>query len=418
MSMKNRARTLLKAASADPTDVTPESVRKAIQTVSPGDVPLVMRALSITLKDDSSRAPALLDVLREGAAATDDETRLAASRGLVVVAITAPETLSEDLSIVIDRLDDEFSPVRAAGLRGLVWLSAHETEAIIEHVDHLAARLNDENPFVARTGLELISRLGQSHVEALEPTLEPIVDILRNPPTYTVEQRERWNQYHPRDRDDDDESDEHDDRDQHLMIAANAVAPIAVEHPKSMAPHVPDLVAVVKREEIDAVRYHLLEAIQAVAEVDPEAAADALDVAAGLFVSTDNDQIRENAAWTLTWLVAGSVDGVDETLEQIHPTIFDCLSSDQESDRGAALGLLSYYAERDPETVRTVLPDVRPQLEAGDPQHRGMAVWALAFAGESDDHERLIQIARGDPNTQVRSAADEALTILEDRIDE
>lgn len=414
--MTDRGRELLATANEDPAAVTAETVQAAVRSVSPQEVPAMMRGIGIAINADETRTSELLEVLVAESSANDRETRLAATRGLVIMGIAAPDVLVDDLSVVLDRLDDEFAPIRAAAVRALGWLALDHLDAVLEHVDQLPPRLHDTNPYVGKATLDLLSRLADTEPVALVPIIEPLIDSLRDPPAFDDETTREWIRLHPDHEWEGQDPAKRDDRAGFLGVAASVVGPIAVERPEAMAPHVSDLITVIEREDLPAVRFRLLDAVQAVAETDPEAAAPALAVIAELFRTTENRLVREQAGWTLTWLAAGDIDGTGDELLGSLATIESCLESDRAEDRGAALGMLSYLAEREPEALAGVLPMVREAVDAGDPQHRGMAIWTLAYAGDGEDRERLHQCKRGDPNEHVRDAAGEALAVLEDRL--
>lgn len=414
--MSDRATELLKSARDDPDVVTEEALREAVRDVAPKEVSSVLRTVGIAIKADSSRADDFLSVLLEEAHADDRETRLAATRGISTIAFAEPSIVAEELPAVTDRFEDAWGPVRAAALRTLVSVANERADAVLPYLDRLPDRIADDHPYVGKAAVELLSQLVPEHTDEVVPLVDHLMAVLVDPPEFDLDTRMEWHNQHPfYNTWDEQDLGSAADRGLYLGHVASVLAAVAIDHPGELADRVPDLVAVLEREELPGVRSPILATIQAIAETNPEAAASAMDPVASVLKEDPTASVYEKAAWILAWLAEGGVEGIEDALAGLEPRIEAGLEEENDEVRGATIALLSYLAERDPAAVDDFLPAVRDMLDADNPQHRGMAVWTLAFAGSVEDRDRLERIADEDPHEYVRGAAEEGAAMIDER---
>lgn len=416
--MSNPGRAFKERAAADPTAVTPSILRETIRAVSPKEVPHVLTGISITIETEPTLPEEFVAMLCEEVSTGDRETRLAAMRGLSTIAAVDPEPVISELPTVLNRLEDPFPPVRAAALRCLLAVGEADPDAILPYLDDVVRLVDDPVPYVGEVALGFLRQLHEEHAEEIVPALDAIVAILVDPPRFEPKQRLRWHAQHP-------DYEAHVEREggtsahreDFLALAAYLLAQLAPEFPGEFVDHVPALAEVIDREGSYSVRYHLLDTIRVVAEHDPDAAGGATGVIAAVLAETHDDELRERAAWVLTWLAEGGVTELAETVPDTLPPIERMLETDRTESQAAAASLLSYIGQHDPSQVEPSLPRLRELLEAEDPQIRGLSVWALAYAGTEDDRERLEIRAREDSTEEVRRAAEEATAILADHVE-
>lgn len=415
--MTNPGRELLDSAREDPLSATPTAILKAVRNVPPKDVPHVLSSIGIALAENADLGTELVEILAPELTAQNEHTRLAATRTLSTISAATPEAVLPELAAILEQLEDEFPPVRAAALRCLVSLAESHRDAIVPHLDRIRPLLSDPVPYVGEVALGLFKQLLDEQTTAVIPFIDPIVENLRSPPEFDPRTRLRWHHQHPNYQDRvDRDGGTSADREHYLAVAAYILAQISSEHPDQLSEHVSTLAAVLEREQSHSLQYHLLESIQAVAESTPAAAAQGMVAVGALFAETRDDDLREKAAWTLTWLAEGDVDGIGPILIEHGQTIRSMLNADDAELRAAGVAILSQLAERDAELVAPALPEIRNLVRSDDPEIRGLAIWTLAYAGERDDVQLLKSRANSDSDKQVQAAADQATHVLVDRL--
>lgn len=94
----------------------------------------------------------------------------------------------------------------------------------------------------------------------------------------------------------------------------------------------------------------------------------------------------------------------------LYPLLGELLASPEIGVRLGASALVEELASADPAHRPAAAAALAPLLRAEDPVVRGDAAYLLGFAGGVPELPALDAAAAGDPNTDVREAAEEAAT--------
>lgn len=93
--------------------------------------------------------------------------------------------------------------------------------------------------------------------------------------------------------------------------------------------------------------------------------------------------------------------------------VLSCLDDGQPNVRSAAVGLTTYLAEHDPETVERAIPQLRELVEDETDTVRAGAVWALLELEATDAVETIRRVSREDSAPEIRNLAERACEQLE-----
>lgn len=382
----------------------------SVRSVTPAELPDLLRTVSRVTRADDDRAEQIVRRMEPLLESESENTRIAATRTISTLASIHPDPVSTAADTLSKRFDDKSAAVRAAAVRTFVSLADRKPESVLPHIEAIEPLLVDDVLFVGEAALGVVETLLPEHIESIFPVRETLVTTIESPPPLDPADRRQWMEQHPTYRETlDRELSTASDRERFLSSASKGVAMVAAQRPSAFHEALPTIATVLSREASTPVRLNLLDAVGAVAEDDPAAAAPAIDSVLEVLVETHSDELKSKAAWTLAWIAEGAQIEVVTAVSERAPSLFPFLKASDDDLRGGVLALLSHVAELDPNAIEPALPEVRALLEDDSRSIRGAAVWTLTYAGTDEDLQRIREIAAGDTDPDVRDAASDVL---------
>lgn len=381
-----------------------------VRSVSPSELPDLLRTVGRVTRGENERAEQLVRRMEPLLDSESENTRIAATRTISTLASIHPDPISTTTDTLAERFDDDSAAVRAAAVRAFVSLADRKPEAVVPHIEAIEPLLVDDVLYVGEAALGVLESLLPEYLEAILPIQPTLIEALESPPPLDPADRRRWMEQHPTYRKTlEKELSTASDRERYLSSVSNAVAQVTVQRPSASRETVPTMATVLSREASTPVRRNLLDAIGAVAEADPAAAAPAIDAVVEVLVETHNDELKSKASWTLAWIAEGAQDEVVSSVSERTSSLFPTLETTDDDLRGGVLALFSHVAELDPDAVEPAVPQIRSLLDDDSRSIRGAAVWTLAYAGTAEDRNRIREMAAADPDPDVRAAAHDVL---------
>lgn len=414
MSSNDEGEQLRERTVTDPEGVPIEEILNALEANPSRNRSEVLEALSAATADQPRRAETAvtgLESLLDGSRTL----RIAAADGLSVVAGNQPDAVSWAVPSLADQLDDDSGRVRASAARALATLGESQSESVRPVVDDVEPLLTDDAPFVRAAAAAIMTAVLPEEVDAAIPLVPALVEALEPMSGLDSKAKEEWLRNSPvREKLLEAKSDARQDRERIRTHFAAALATTAEQRPSSVVDCLPTVIEYLERESNPLVRSALLDVVGFVAQYDADTTGAAIEPVAAVLANTKEVTLQAKASWVLGLLAEKQPDRVFEAIQNDIPAIIALLDESDERVEGAAVGLLSYVAEHDPDAVRPALPQLRELLTADRATVRGGAVWALAYAGRRKDRDRLLALT-DDDHDDVRAAANEALEVLEAR---
>lgn len=404
----------------DPSNVTVGELDELVgEAVDDPDGPAT-EALSAVLEAEPDRAATV------GAALADrlDADRPAVELGSALFLLREfaelhPEEAAPLAPTVFDVLDHEHPTVEDRAVRALEPLGTSNTTAVADRVDAVEEMLADDRVVHRAVGVELAVALAEDDPGAAGPLLDGLLTVAETEYESPVQDADpNTLDISPGPPGEQPQALVDDDRQQRMRHdalrerAAVGIALLAEHDPGALAPHAASVGEAIDATDWPVLQYGLVDALAPVAEAHPEDAMVALDPLVDSLDPDIRSQDRARAALALSFLADADEQRVADAVEDRLDAVLDLLEADEPEVQSAGAGLLMYVGEQSPDRVAEATDLLLDMLDAEDPSVRGSAAWVLGIAGDEDARDRLQAVAESDPDEEVRSAAEQALTRL------
>jgi HEAT repeat protein len=188
-----------------------------------------------------------------------------------------------------------------------------------------------------------------------------------------------------------------------------ALKRIADVYPDAVVPVTPDLITYIEQGS-DSNRIGAIAVLGTLSKDYPDIAEETIPTATEL-LDAENYMLRANA----TGLLADLADEYPAEVRSTVPHVIELLDDDDEKVRYNATSILARVAEHYPENVEPAVPSLIDALDEDFEYSRGNACWALGYVGADSALDALEERKQTDSSEEVRTAAEQAIQMIEDR---
>lgn len=295
-----------------------------------------------------------------------------AMRAVESLARVAPDRVTPVVEDIVSLLGAEDSEVRSSAARTVSILARADPEAVAPRVGTLAAHLDDEALIVDEL-MTAVGAVAASRPTAVENCVDRIVDSVDAELPST-----RW-------------------------AAVDAIAHLAAERPAEGIRALPALLAFLATtestpdeeggipNEFSTEVVHELEQQEELREV----------------------WARKRAATAISAVATAMPERSADAVEGRTRELLALLDDEDPNVRGAVVGLCSFVAEHTPGRLAPAVDRFVERLEDDHAPVRGSAAWTLGYLNAEAALPALSEVARSDPDTNVRAVAVEAIDRIE-----
>jgi len=393
--------------------VSRAAVEALLESSDPTDKRAGLKAVALCVTGDEDCFDDSLPSLAPHLSAESSDVRYTALQTAISL-IPVREDPTADAAAIVNRLDDDSDRVAEQALDAAVCLAEHAPDAAVDAVPEVVDFLGHDRSPVRKAAASFFLRLVETRPDTVEPAVGALVDHLDD----TYESPDLWGDawntaLSDRRTKTDLVSHSHAEAERYRAIreaAARTLGVLARERPDTVRSRSDFLWASVSASD-PHVSQSALSVLTVLGETYPTVVVEAsedicacLDAegphsdalvavavrALGVAVSEDPDRVVE-----------GALDRVDALLES--------LDHEDPHVRGAAAGVLSHVAEREPDAVSPSTSDVVALLDDDREFVRGNAAWALGVLPSEEAAAALRDRLAAEPDPTVQASIEAAL---------
>lgn len=401
------AETLLERAADEPMEVETTEIERVLESPSPRARRLGLEVVATVSKRIDADFPSVADCLR-------DDDRQVRNKATTLLADLLPrqcEQVQGVVSLLIDRLDDEFDPVVNDAVAALTAVAYEDPDYVIPAVNRVTEFLDSDQISARKNAVEFLAAIAVGYPDEVTPAVPRLVELIGDTPEESAASSE-WMENAQNRRQIQERWQKEQYRYQRVREqSALILGEVAAAAPEKIRPTTGTLREHL-RDDDPKIRGAVIDVFIALGETDPDVVSDVRPELVAELEGEGADITQGKAVRALGIAAETHPHSVSEAVAPVVDTVFDLLGHDAAQVRGTAVGLLSYVAEHRPEVVEPAADDLCDLLDDSRGFVRGNAAWTLGYLGDDRAVDGIRRL-RDDPDPGVQKTAEAVLGLFD-----